>query len=146
MRATATTTVDLSPEQVWNVLADHEGMSGWAPGLTASLLRTGAGDRNGVGAVRSLALPGPAPTIVEEVVEFEREKRLAYRAQSGVPFRGYGGEVELRPAGAGTEISCTILAEERVPVVERLAISGVAKALLTLLVRAAKRSGGPASG
>jgi uncharacterized protein YndB with AHSA1/START domain len=141
MFTTVTTTVDLAPAQVWKVLADHEGMSGWAPGLRARLVTSGAGDPNGVGAVRSLELPGPAPAIVEEVVAFEPERLLAYRARSGVPFRGYGGEVELRPAGAGTEIRYTIRADERVPVVDRLAIRGVAKGLLALLVRAARRAG-----
>lgn len=139
MKATVTTTVDRAPAHVWSVLADHEGMASWAPGLKATLLKEGVDDPSGVGAVRSIDLPGPAPAIVEEIVAFEPGKRLAYRARSGVPFRGYGGEVELRPVGAGTEISYTLSAEERVPVAEQLALKGVAKTMLTLLARAAQR-------
>jgi hypothetical protein len=55
-----------------------------------------------------------------------------------VPFRGYGGRVELRPAGRGTEIRYTLSADERVPVIERLALEGAVRTMLVMLVRRAK--------
>jgi carbon monoxide dehydrogenase subunit G len=138
MHVTSIKTVDLSPEHVWSVLSDHEGMSEWAPGLKATLTRPGAPERNGLGAVRRIAGPGPVPPIVEEVVVFEPRRHLGYKALSGVPFRGYVGDVELRPAGAGTEIRYSISADQRIPLVEKAAIAVVARTLLTLLVRRAK--------
>jgi uncharacterized protein YndB with AHSA1/START domain len=141
MHVTSIKTVDLSPEHVWSVLSDHEGMSHWAPGLKATLTKPGAGDRNGLGAVRRIAGPGPVPPIVEEIVVFEPGRHLGYKALSGVPFRGYVGDVELRPVGAGTEIRYSVSADQRVPLVEKAAIAVVAKTLLTLLVRRAKKTG-----
>lgn len=141
MHVTSIKTVEQSPEHVWSVLSDHEGMSHWAPGLKASLTKPGTIDRNGLGAVRRIDGPGPVPPIVEEVVVFEPGRHLGYKALSGVPFRGYVGDVELRPAGGGTEIRYSITADQRVPLVEKAAIAMVAKTLLTLLVRRAKKTG-----
>lgn len=135
MRVTATRTVPQTPEQVWAVLADHEGMSHWAPGLKATLDREGTPEPNGVGAVRRIVTPGPAPVIVEEIEAFHPGRRLGYRALSGVPFRDYAGDVELRPVGAGTEIRYTMTAEQRLPVAEKVALTAVAHTLLALLVR-----------
>jgi uncharacterized protein YndB with AHSA1/START domain len=135
MHATSTATVTASPDQVWAVLADHEGMSRWAPGLRVALRAEGNGDRNGVGAVRVIDAPGPAPSIVEEVVTFEPGRRLEYRALSGVPLKNYVGDVVLRPLGGGTEISYTITADQRVPLVERAAAKAISVVLLKALVR-----------
>lgn len=138
MQATVTKTVDLPLAHVWEVLADHEGMTQWAPGLNATLEREGSPERNGVGAVRRISSPGPAPAIVEEITAFEPQRRLDYRALSGVPFRGYGGSVELSAEGSGTRIRYSISADQRVPVLEKAALSGVARTLLALLVRRAR--------
>lgn len=139
IRVTAQATVPRPVEHVWSVLADHEGMSSWGPGLTVTLDRAGAADRNGVGAVRRISAPGPLPAIVEEVVAFEPGHRLGYEARGGVPFKNYGGEVSLEPAGAGTRIEYAVRLDQRVPLVERLIATSVAWALLTALSRAAKR-------
>lgn len=136
---TATATVQRPVEHVWAVLADHEGMSSWGPGLTVTLEKAGSGDRNGLGAVRRISAPGPMPAIVEEVVAFEPGARLGYRAKAGVPFKNYAGEVVLTPAGTGTRIDYSLTLDERVPVVEKAAAAGVARVLLSALVRAAKR-------
>lgn len=136
---TATATVPRTADHVWSVLVDHEGMSSWGPGLTVKLHNEGAPDRNGLGAVRRITAPGPAPAIVEEVVLFEEGSRFGYRALSGVPFKDYGGTVTLTPQGSSTRVDYAITIDERVPVVEKLAAAGVARVLLTALVRAAKR-------
>jgi len=140
MHVTSTKTVDLSPEHVWAVLSDHEGMTDWAPGIKASLTKQGAPTRNGLGAVRRIAQPGPVPPIVEEIVVFEPGRHLGYKAISGVPFRGYVGDVELQPSGSGTAIKWSLSADQRVPLVEKAALAVVSKALLGLLVRRAKKT------
>lgn len=140
MHVTSTKTVDLSPEHVWAVLSDHEGMTAWAPGIKASLTKPGAPTKNGLGAVRRIAQPGPVPPIVEEIVVFEPGRHLGYKALSGVPFRGYVGDVELQPSGTGTSIRWSLSADQRVPLVEKAALAMVSKALLGLLVRHAKKT------
>lgn len=142
MRATATATVNAPLDKVWTVLADHEAMASWGPGMKVTLRKQGATERNGVGAVRSIKAPGPAPAIVEEITRFEPDGVLGYKALSGVPFRNYGGEVALSPASGGnaTRIEWTLSADRRVPVAEQVALKVVVSTLLRLLVRAVKKA------
>lgn len=135
MQTTSTATVSASPDLVWSVLSDHEDIAAWGPGLKVSLRKEGTGDRNGVGAVREINAPGPAPAIVEEVTAFEPGSRLGYRALGGVPLRNYRGEVALTPDGNGTRIAYTIAADPRIPLVDRIAVAAISKVLLTALVR-----------
>jgi uncharacterized protein YndB with AHSA1/START domain len=103
MHVTTQTTIAVPIETVWDVLSDRVGISRWAPGLSVTMDRVGATDPNGVGAVRRISSPSPAPDIVEEVVEFEPPHLLCYKALSGVPFPGYGGELRLTEADASTK-------------------------------------------
>lgn len=139
MHATATATVKAPVDQVWAALADHEAMASWGPGMKVSLTAEGAAERNGVGAVRRIKAPGPAPAIVEEITRFEADRVLGYKALGGVPFRNYSGEVVLSPTGSGTRIEWTLTADQRLPVAEKVALKVVATTLLQLLVRAVKK-------
>ncbi|GAA4823336.1 SRPBCC family protein [Nocardioides caeni] len=139
MRATATATVTAPVSQVWAALADHEAMASWGPGMKVTMAKLGADEPNGVGAVRSIKAPGPAPAIVEEIVRFEPDHALGYRALSGVPFRDYSGEVVLTAVGGGTRIEWTLNADQRIPLVEAVALKTVSVTLLQLFVRAVKR-------
>jgi uncharacterized protein YndB with AHSA1/START domain len=136
MRASSSSTVAAPISHVWTVLADHEGMTGWVPGMKTNLIRLGNDDRNGVGAVRSIRVPLPLPAIVEEIVAFEPRRRLTYRALSGVPLRNYVGDVELRRVGGGTEITYSISADNPLPAVAKV----LASTLLTLLRRQVNRT------
>lgn len=137
---TATATIDLPVDKAWEILADHEGMSSWGPGLKVTLTTEGAPDRNGVGAVRRIVAPGPAPAIVEEITAFEPGRYLAYRALSGVPLRDYRGEVELADHEGKTFVSYTVHADSRIPLVEKAAVKGLATGLLAAYVRACKKA------
>jgi len=139
MRAVASAVVDAPIEKVWAALADHEAMSSWGPGVKVTLTAQGAEDRNGVGAVRKISAPGPAPAIVEEVTTFEPDKALGYKALSGVPFKNYRGDVKLTPDGSSTRIEWAISADQRVPFVEKAAAKAIATGLLRLLVRAVSK-------
>lgn len=139
MRATATTVVKKPVDHVWSVLADHEGMSSWGPGVTVTLDKEGAAERNGVGAVRRISAPGPMPAIVELVTAFEPGERLGYKAIGGVPFRNYHGEVLLSPVAEGTRVDYSVSLE--VPVVgfvSAVPANAIAHTLLRLLARAAR--------
>lgn len=137
--STATATLDCSIDHAWEVLADHEGMTSWGPGIKVTLTKQGAPNRNGVGAVRSIVAPGPAPTIVEEITAFEPGRFLGYRALSGVPLKGYRGEVELTDQGGKTFVRYTVHADSRVPLVEKALVKGIATGLLAAYSRAAKK-------
>lgn len=129
MQATATATVSAPVARVWAVLSDHEGMSRWAPGLKATLVRHGDFERNGAGAQRRIkALPLMAP-LVEEVTVFKPDQRLSYRGVSGIPFRNYVGDVQLRPSGGGTEISYSVSADNKLPGVAAVLANGLLFAL-----------------
>lgn len=141
MESTVRTTVSAPIDVVWKVLADHEGLGNWGPGISAALTTPGEGDPNGVGAVRRISTPLPAPAIVEEVTTFEPGRRLTYKALAGVPLRNYRGDVVLEEAGGGTAISYTVLADQRVPLVEKALTKVIAAALLNGLVRAVKKAG-----
>jgi uncharacterized protein YndB with AHSA1/START domain len=138
MRATSITTVKAPVQHVWEVLADHEGMSEWAPGLKASLSKPGTTERNGVGAVRRLGVGLPGPVIVEEIVEFEPGKRLGYKALGGVPLKNYHGEVSLHEVPGGTEISYSVIVDKRLPFGEQTVAKVISKTLLTALARRAR--------
>jgi uncharacterized protein YndB with AHSA1/START domain len=139
VRATATTVVKKPVDHVWSVLADHEGMSSWGPGVKVTLDEEGASERNGVGAVRRISAPGPMPAIVERITAFEPGERLGYTAIGGVPFRNYHGEVLLSPVAGGTRVDYSVSLE--VPVVgfaSALPANAIAHTLLRLLARAAR--------
>ena len=100
-------------------------MASWGPGMKVVLTTEGTGERNGVGAVRSISAPGPAPAIVEEITRFDVDRALGYKALSGVPFKNYRGEVVLTAEGSGTRITWTLEADARVPLVEPAALKVV---------------------
>lgn len=139
MFAVTTATVAAPIDKVWAVVADHEGMSEWGPGMTAEITQPGSPERNGLGAVRKIGAPGPAPAIVEQITVFEPNKHLQYKALSGVPLKNYFGDIELKQTAGGTEITYKISAVQRVPLVEQLICKAISVTLLQLLVRAIKR-------
>lgn len=141
MQSTARTTVSAPIDAVWKVLADHEGLSNWAPGITAALTSPGLPDTNGVGAVRRISTSLPMPPIVEEVTAFEPGRRMAYKAIAGMPLRNYHGDVVLEETAGGTAISYTVGADQRVPLVEKALTKVIATGLLNGLVRAVKKAG-----
>lgn len=61
IRSTAVRTVAAPPDQVWGLLADHEGMSTWVPGLRVAVTRPGTSETGGVGTVRRVGfgIAGP---------------------------------------------------------------------------------------
>ncbi|WP_370249748.1 SRPBCC family protein [Nocardioides sp.] len=138
-QATARTTLPISPERAWAVLAHHEGMASWGPGMKVSVDDAKAQTPGGVGAVRRIAAPGPAPAIVEEIVAFDAPRVLGYRGLAGVPFADYRGEVRLSPQGSGTRVEWTLSARSRVPLVEQGALAVISRTLLALYSRAARK-------
>jgi uncharacterized protein YndB with AHSA1/START domain len=99
---TRTTTAPI--ETVFDSLTNHRGIADYVWAVRRSTLdREGVPAPNGVGAVRRIEAVGP--TIVEEIIDYQRPTRYAYKMLSGAPVRDHVGTVELREAGAGTEVS-----------------------------------------
>jgi uncharacterized protein YndB with AHSA1/START domain len=91
------------PERVWSVLDDAGRWHEWGPWSKSGLEREGTPAPGGVGAVRTLKLPGT--TLHEEITAYEPPSRMAYELRSGLPVRDYRAEVTLTAApGGGTEI------------------------------------------
>ncbi|MFX0578458.1 SRPBCC family protein [Nocardia nepalensis] len=136
MRVHACARVALPRSLVWEVLADHEGMSGWLPGIVAKLERPGQFEANGIGAVRSIGIPGVA--VREEIIGHVPRRWLAYKAVSGIPLRSYCGEVLLSGDNHHTTVTWTLGCENRSWVIE-FALRRLAHVLVLSLVRAARR-------
>jgi uncharacterized protein YndB with AHSA1/START domain len=82
-------------EVIWEALADTVSWPTWSPTDSADLEREGWPERESVGAVRVFRTG--RFTVREQVVEFQRNRRLVYRMLSGMPVRDYVAEVSLTP-------------------------------------------------
>ncbi|WP_293004573.1 SRPBCC family protein [Mycobacterium sp.] len=101
-------------EAVFDSLTDHRGISNYSKAARRSTLdREGTPAPNGVGARRRIEAVGPA--IVEEIIEYERPHRYAYKLISGAPVRDHVGTVTLRPTGSGTEVSWHLTSTPKLP-------------------------------
>jgi hypothetical protein len=100
-------------EVVWPLIGEAERWKEWSWMTRAYLLRPGAPDPNGVGALRRFGI-GPGGSR-EEVVAWEPPHHLGYIAVSGLPVRHYRSDVELRRDGDGTVISWEGSFDELVP-------------------------------
>jgi len=94
--------IDAPIDTVFDVLTDHRGYADFTPLRSVSLEREGEPSPNGVGAIRVLRLLGPP--LREEVTEYVRPSRFAYRLLSGAPVRDHVGTVDLRQEASGTRI------------------------------------------
>ena len=109
---TRTTTAPI--ETVFDALTDHRAIADnvWAV-RRSTLDREGTPAPNGVGAIRRLEAVGPP--IVEEIIDYQRPTRYAYKMLSGAPVRDHVGTVELRAAGTGTEVSWHLRSTPKIP-------------------------------
>ena len=109
---TQTTTAPI--EKVFDALTNHRGIADYVALCRRSTLdREGIPAPNGVGAVRRIEALGPA--IVEEIIEYQRPTRYAYKLISGAPVRDHVGTVTLRPVGSGTEVSWHLTSKPKIP-------------------------------
>jgi uncharacterized protein YndB with AHSA1/START domain len=109
---TQTTTAPI--ETVFEALTNHRAIADYVWAVRRSTLdREGDPAPNGVGAVRRIEAVGPA--IVEEIIDYQRPTRYAYKMLSGAPVRDHVGTVELREAGTGTEVSWHLRSTPKIP-------------------------------
>jgi uncharacterized protein YndB with AHSA1/START domain len=133
---TRTTTAPI--EKVFDTLTDHRGIANYVWAVRRSTLdREGTPAPNGVGAVRRLVAVGPA--IVEEIIDYQRPVRYAYKMLSGAPVRDHVGTVELREAGTGTEVSWHLRSTPKIPGADWL-LSPVLKRVIGELLNGAVKA------
>jgi uncharacterized protein YndB with AHSA1/START domain len=135
---TRTTTAPI--ETVFDSLTNHRGIADYVWAVRRSTLdREGVPAPNGVGAIRRIEAVGPP--IVEEIIDYRRPTRYAYKMLSGAPVRDHVGTVELREAGAGTEVSWHLRSTSKIPGLNRplsLLLKRVIGELLKGAVKAAE--------
>jgi hypothetical protein len=91
-------------EVVWPLIGEAARWKEWSWMTRTFLLRPGAPDPDGVGALRSFGL-GPVGGSKEEVVAWDPPRHLGYIAVSGLPVRNYRADVDLRSDGGGTVVT-----------------------------------------
>jgi uncharacterized protein YndB with AHSA1/START domain len=124
---------------VFDVLTDHRGYATFTPLRSATLEREGDPAPNGVGAIRVLRLAGPP--IREEVTEYVRPNRFAYKMLSGAPARDHVGTVDLVQEAGGTRINYDVQTTPTVPTFLVPVVAGVSRlAILQLFKGIKKRS------
>jgi uncharacterized protein YndB with AHSA1/START domain len=129
------------PERVFDLLTDHRGYANLTPVRRVEMEHEGAPDPNGVGAIRVMHLVGPP--LREEVIEFERPSKFAYRLLSGLPVKDHVGTVRLEPAEGGTLMIYDVDSTPAIPVVGGAAIAMVKVSvgrLVAAVAKAAERS------
>jgi uncharacterized protein YndB with AHSA1/START domain len=109
---TRTTTAPI--ETVFDAITNHRGIADHVWAVRRSTLdREGTPAPNGVGAIRRIEAVGPP--IVEEIIDYQRPVRYAYKMLSGAPVRDHVGTVELRETGTGTEVSWHLQSTPKIP-------------------------------
>jgi hypothetical protein len=100
IKVDATTT--MPPEAVFARVVDGRQWPERSPLGSFELERPGDDEPEGVGAIRVFRT-GPF-TSRELIVERVQDRRFAYTLLSGLPIRDYRAQVDLVPAGTGTEL------------------------------------------
>ena len=122
--------VDAPRDVVFDVLADRLGYAQITPLRSVKLVRSGAEDGQGVGAVHRFGLLGPL-ALLEEVTLVDRPERYEYRVVGGAPVREHTGVVTLAVnADGSTALEYTMHSTPSLPVP-----AFVVKPVLRLLVK-----------
>ena len=110
VEAAAEQTAHVPPEVIWSLLSDVMVYPQWGPWRKAGYRSEGDAAAHGKGAVYwlegSKRYGFRYPVSVEEILDIEPGKRLAYTVLRGIPVRNYRAEVTLprhptAPSSAG---------------------------------------------
>lgn len=107
----ATTSAD--PATVYALLRDGAGWPTWSPIESFELEREGAGEREGLGAVR--VFRSGRVTGRDTIVELVPDRRFSYTHVSSLPIRDYHADVDLSPTADGTAIRWVSTFEPKLP-------------------------------
>ncbi len=84
--------------RVWHTVGNFEGLDGWMPGITSSVIEDGKGPTE-VGAVRSLGVMGDEGALQERLEELKPDEyRIVYSVLKGpLPVDNIKTGMQLRP-------------------------------------------------
>jgi carbon monoxide dehydrogenase subunit G len=127
--------VDAGADAVWDLLRDFGGVTRYSPAIESCKV-----DGEGVGAVRTLAMPGGVSLQERLEALDDARRRLQYSIVAGpLPFENYLSTIEVREEGEGCTVdwSSTFdpkgVAEEQaqgmIEGIYRSGIAGIKKAL-----------------
>jgi uncharacterized protein YndB with AHSA1/START domain len=129
---TLTRTSTASIKTVFDAMTDHRRIADYVWACRRSTLdQEGTAAPNGVGAIRRSVSIGPP--FVEEIIEYQRPTRNAYKMLSGAPTRDHIGTIELGEAGTATTVSWHLRSTLNVPSVARLMLPVFKKVIDELL-------------
>ena len=110
---TLTSRINAPIDVVFDVLTDHRGYTHFTPLRKVKLEQEGDPAPDGVGAIRALYAVGPP--IREQVTEYVKPTRFAYRMLSGAPVSDHTGVVELSDDGGATKMVYRVESFPKVP-------------------------------
>jgi hypothetical protein len=108
---TATTTAE--PSAVYALLREGATWTTWGPLDSFELERQGAGEPEGLGAVR--VFRSGRVTGRDTVAELIPDRRFSYTHVSSLPIRDYRADVDLEPTPQGTTIRWVSSFEPKIP-------------------------------
>jgi catechol 2,3-dioxygenase-like lactoylglutathione lyase family enzyme/uncharacterized protein YndB with AHSA1/START domain len=126
-----TVRIDAPVETVWEVIADHDGMTAWSPLGSVRRITDGAPEPDGRGSER--VLNTPIARVVEQVVDFDPPRTYRYRVIKGSPFVCHQGQIRLNPCGEQTDLEWTIRFRPKLPGTGRLLAAGFSRVLDRML-------------
>lgn len=100
-------------DTVYALLRDGASWPRWSPLGSFELVREGADEPEGLGAIRLFRTGGIRS--YEEIVALEPGRRFGYALDHGLPLRDYVAYVDLAPVDGGTEIHWHSSFTARVP-------------------------------
>ncbi|MGO3325832.1 DUF5995 family protein [Gordonia sp. (in: high G+C Gram-positive bacteria)] len=100
--------LDCSPEQAWTMLTEPDQMNRWST-ARIELRDPGVGDRaDGVGALRTVTLPGGRAKLREVVERSDFARSFDYRVYDGGPaLLDHSGRQEITPTPTGCTLTWT---------------------------------------
>jgi len=108
---TATTTAH--PSAVYALLREGATWPTWGPLDSFELERPGAGEPEGLGAVRIFR--SGRVTGRDTIAELVQDRRFSYTHVSNLPMKNYRADVDLEPAGDGTRIRWVSAFDPKLP-------------------------------
>lgn len=107
-------TTSASPDEVWRLLGDSATWPDWTP-IEAAEVTGRVGE---IGEVRTFTTG--RVSVREEIVERRAPERLVYVLLAGLAVRDYRAEIDVTPAGGGSEIRWHTTFAAKVPGTGRL--------------------------
>ena len=106
--------ISATPEAVFAFFADHHRFVSLF-GARCTVVKTAddAAEANGLGSVRRIG-PGPL-SLDEEIVAFERPRRIDYAIVRGGPLKNHRGTIRFEAVPGGTEVDYVIRFDSRIP-------------------------------